>query len=100
MDTRATLQSAARTPDGGGGFTVTWTAVATVWIAQAAKTGDSDFGPDRSEPRTQYRVTLRRRADVTPGMRLVTAARTLWIDNVLDDGVHSQTMTLSCRDAP
>ena len=100
MDVRATLQAATRTPDGGGGFTVTWETVATVWIALDATTGDNDFGPDRSEPRTQYRVTLRRRADVAPGMRLVTAARTLWIGNVLDDGARSQIMTLLCRDAP
>jgi SPP1 family predicted phage head-tail adaptor len=100
FDTRAMLQQAVTTPDGGGGFSQSWSVVATVWIALEAQSGTDAVGPDVLDSRVRYRVTLRRRGDVAAGMRLVTSAHTLTIHDVLDDGTRSQTMILLCEDAP
>lgn len=100
FDTRATLQQAARSADGGGGFSESWTALATFWIALEVTGGGETFAAERLESRNQYRVTLRRRTDIVPGMRLVTPAQSLAIREVLDAGPRSQAMTLLCEDAP
>jgi head-tail adaptor len=98
MDIRATLQGATRTPDGGGGFSQGWNGIATVWIALEAVSAGESYGPGRLESPSRYRVTLRRRSDVAAGMRLVTAARTLVIQGVLDDGPRLPTIMLLCED--
>jgi len=100
LDTRASLEQAARTPDGGGGFVVAWTELAEIWIGVTPAGGEDSFGPDRLESRAHYRVTARRRRDVSAGMRLVTSAHTLLIHDVLDDGPRAQFITLLCEDAP
>jgi SPP1 family predicted phage head-tail adaptor len=99
MDIRAVLQNQVRTGDGGGGFSESWSNLATVWIALEVVGAQDVFGPDRQESRTRYRVRLRRRGDVAAGMRLTTAARILRIYGVLDEGPRAQAMTLLCEDA-
>ena len=100
LDTRASLQQAVRTGDGGGGFAVSWSEIADIWIALEAAGGADDFGPDRLESRARYRITARRRDDVSAGMRLVTSAHTLLVQAVLDEGPRAQFITLLCEDAP
>ena len=100
LDTRATLQQAVTSGDGGGGFAQDWQVVADIWIALKANGGGDTLGPQRLESRSRYRVALRRRADIAGGMRLVTSAHSLVIHDVLDDGPRSAVMTLLCEDAP
>ena len=97
LDQRVSLQAVARTGDGGGGASLTWSEFASVWAHVAPGSGTDDMGPDRSESVTGYRVRLRRRSDVAAGQRVVTSALTLTIQNVLDGGPRVATMTLLCE---
>jgi hypothetical protein len=50
------------------------------------------------QPRVQHRVTIRRNAAVTAGMRVMTGAAALAIDAILDDG--SPLIALVCEELP
>jgi SPP1 family predicted phage head-tail adaptor len=81
---RLTLESAIRTPDGGGGAAETWTTVAQVW-GQIRPTGGSEgFDADTVAGRISHEITLRYRADVVPAMRLVSGNRNFEIMAVID----------------
>ena len=91
---RAMIEAQTLVPDGGGGYTTSWTTLATVWAAVEPIGGADVFGPDANESRVRYRITLRRRTDVTAGMRVRVNARTFAIHAVLDDGARAQFITL------
>jgi SPP1 family predicted phage head-tail adaptor len=94
LNRRVALEAQTLNPDGGGGYSAGWNTVATVWAAVEPVSGADVFGPDASEARVRYRVTIRRRTDVFAGMRVNDAGRLFAIRAVLDDGPRSQFFTL------
>ena len=94
LNQRAALAAPVLTPDGGGGYSASWTTFANVWAAIEPTSGDDVFGPDADESRTRYRVTVKRRTDVTAAQRIVAGGRTFAIRAVLDDGPRSQFLML------
>lgn len=94
LNRRVALETQTLTPDGGGGYNAGWDTIATVWAAVEPVSGGEVFGPDASEARVKYRVTIRRRSDVFAGMRVNDAGRLFAIEAVLDDGPQSQFFTL------
>lgn len=99
LDQRARLLARTTSPDGGGGASLSWTELAEIWIAVETASGGEDFGASRLESRTRYRVTARRRDDVTAGTRLQTSTHLLSVLAVLDDGPRAPFMILLCEDA-
>ena len=91
---RATLEARRLTPDGAGGYSATWDAVALIWCAIEPVSGANVFGPDATESRVRYRITIRRRSDVIAGMRVTASGREFYIKSVLDDGPRAQFLTL------
>jgi SPP1 family predicted phage head-tail adaptor len=100
LNQRASVLAPTLTPDGGGGYSESWNAIATVWCKLEPQSGDDVFGPDAVEQRLRHRVTIRRLATVAAGQRLVLGSRTLWIHAVLDDGPQAPLMTLLCEELP
>ena len=100
LNQRAALQALTLVSDGGGGFSESWTTFATVWIALAPLTGSDVFGPDRNESQVCYRITLRRRDDVSAGQRVIVGTRSFTIIAVLDSGPQPQLMTLDAEAVP
>ncbi len=100
LNQRATLLANTLTADGGGGFTDTWEAFASVWVQVDPIGGDDGFGPGRLESRVRHRLTLRRRGDVAAGQRAMVGTRTFRIHTVIDAGPASPTMTLLCEELP
>jgi len=94
LNRRVALEAQTLTPDGGGGFSASWDAIATVWAAIEPLNGAEVFGPDASEARVRYRIIIRRRSDVLAGMRVNDGGRLFEIKAVLDDGPQSQSFTL------
>ncbi len=94
LNRRVTLEAQTLAPDGGGGYSASWDALATVWAAIEPIGGADVFVPDASEARVKYRVTIRRRSDVLAGMRVNDGGRLFAIHTVLDDGPQSQFLTL------
>lgn len=81
---RLSLETAIRTPDGGGGAVETWTTVAQVW-GQIRPTGGSEgFDADAVTSRISHEVMLRYRAGVVPAMRLASGNRRFDIMAVID----------------
>ena len=74
MSERITLQSESRTADGYGGFTITWTDVATVWAKVESISGREASAAGQVEWSQKYRITIRKRA-------LDPAYRVKWATN-------------------
>jgi SPP1 family predicted phage head-tail adaptor len=100
LNQRASILAPTLTPDGGGGFSESWNAIATVWCQLEPQSGDDVFGPDAVEQRLRHRVMIRRLATVAAGQRLAIGSRTLRIHAVLDDGPQAPLMTLLCEELP
>lgn len=100
LNQRAALQAPTLTPDGGGGFSESWTTFASVWIALEPLSGADVFGSDRNESRIRHRVRLRRIAGVSAGQRALVGARSFAIHAVLDPGPQISLMNLICEELP
>jgi len=100
LNQRATLLAPTLTPDGGGGYSESWNAIATIWCSIDPQSGDDVFGPDATEQRVRHRVTIRRLASVAAGQRLTIGSRTLRIHDVLDAGPQAPLITLLCEELP
>jgi SPP1 family predicted phage head-tail adaptor len=98
LNQRASILARTMTPDGGGGFSESWNAIATVWAKLETSSGADVFGPDTTEQRNRTRVTIRQRGDVAAGQRVTIGSRTLRIHNVLDDG--GAVIALLCEELP
>lgn len=94
---RVTIQSATETADGQGGLAKAWTALATVWAnVVAAGPGRESLATSAVRPILNYAVTIRRRTDVTPQMRVVWGDKTLQVEGVRDPDGRRVWTTLDC----
>ena len=86
---RLTLEAASRAPDGGGGATETWNAIAQAWGHIRPVGGVETVDADGLVSRVSHEITLRYRADIAPAMRLVSGSRRFEIIAVMDiEEVH------------
>ncbi|MCR5858913.1 phage head closure protein [Mesorhizobium sp. J428] len=84
LRTELVLEEASRTPDGAGGFTESWTQIATVFARLQAIVAREKFGADQTIEEVTHRVTIRHRPDVASGMRFVMGDRILSVLTVHD----------------
>jgi SPP1 family predicted phage head-tail adaptor len=84
MRERFVLEQPVRAPDGGGGATIVWEAVAELWAAARPITGDERLRHDQLSGRLTHEVWLRYRAGVLPAMRLRQDTRIYEIVAVLE----------------
>lgn len=80
---RVTLEQQARVADGGGGVTVTWTAVTDLWAELKNLSGAEPFVAEGLQGKVSHEITIRKRTDVVPAMRLRQGARIFVIQAVL-----------------
>jgi SPP1 family predicted phage head-tail adaptor len=97
---RATLLSQTLAPDGGGGFSESWQAVAAVWIKIAPLGVTEIAAADARQARVRHRIVLRARADLAAGMRLATLDRSFAIRAVLAGDAGNPLVTLLCEELP
>lgn len=79
-----TLEAMTTVPDGAGGFTQSWTGVATLHAALEPVAAVPRFGADQALPTVTHTVTLRARADLTSGMRFAAEGRVFPIETIHD----------------
>lgn len=79
-----TLEEATRVADGAGGFTPTWTAVATVFAALEPVAAVRRPGADQALQSVTHTVTLRARSGLTSGMRFTSGGRVFAIETIHD----------------
>ena len=81
---RLTLEQPVRTPDGGGGASVSWEPVADLWAHVRPISGDERLAHDQVAGRLTHQVWIRHRTGVVPAMRFRDGARIYEIVAVLD----------------
>lgn len=86
LDQRVTLQSLSATTDAGGGRVETWAEVATIWAKVTPASGRERLETGQLESPAKYRVTIRRRTDITAKHRLLWQGKPL---NIRFDGFNS-----------
>jgi SPP1 family predicted phage head-tail adaptor len=96
---RVTFLAPSVTLDDGGGQTLVWQDAATVWARILSLGGAEILRASEIVPRTQYRATIRYRADITSAMRISFGAKTLDIDAVYDADGEGVVLTIDCHEA-
>jgi len=81
---RLTLEAPAEIDDGEGGVMRSWNAVADLWAAVRPLAMDEKTITDRETPLLKYRVTLRRRDDLSEANRFRLGSRILIVRAVRD----------------
>lgn len=81
---RIAVERPVETPDGSGGATLDWQPLATLWAAIEPLGAAESTDADRLATRITHRVTIRFRADVEGGMRLIHRGRSLRIAALRD----------------
>lgn len=69
MTERVVIQSETRTADGQGGFTITWSDVATVWAKVESVSGREASAAGQVEWTQRYRIWIRKRS-IDPAHRV------------------------------
>ena len=94
---RLTLEQPIRTPDGGGGASVTWQPVTELWAHVRPISGDERLEHDQVAGRLTHQVRIRHRAGVVPAMRFRDGARIYEIVAVLDS-LHRTYLKCLCEE--
>jgi len=93
---RVTLEKPAATPDGGGGETVTWTTVKTVWADVEPVVRPEQIQAGRRVNPVEYEITMRRRTDIAPDWRVKFLGRSLAIRSMTPIGARRLYLVLTC----
>jgi len=81
---RMTLEAPDEMPDGAGGVTRNWSALAQIWAALEPLGGGDGVVADKRVARLTHRVVMRMRRDVSLNHRLRLGARSFTIRSVRD----------------
>lgn len=95
---RLVLEQPVEVTDGAGGATRSFAPVVTVWANMVWLGGDERWQQGRPEQAASLRITLRWRAGVTAGMRLVDGARMFDIRSVGDPDGARHTLVCLCEE--
>jgi SPP1 family predicted phage head-tail adaptor len=98
LRTELTIEQASPSPDGMGGFTETWTALATVFGRLEPVSARSTFGADQRLETVSHRITIRQRDDVSSGMRFVHKGRVFEIMTVRDPDETGRYLVCETRE--
>jgi SPP1 family predicted phage head-tail adaptor len=96
--TELSLQQATLTQDGMGGHVESWAEVATVFALIEPISAEARFGSDQSLETTTHRITMRHRAHVASGMRLVRGERVFELLTVHDPDESGRYLVCRARE--
>ena len=95
---RVSLESASKTPDGGGGSSIVWQEVAAVWVAITPLKGRELMAAGQFASRLTHEITMRYRAQVLPQMRLRKGNRIFAIKAVIDMDEKQRWLRVLCEE--
>lgn len=81
---QVTVQAETQTADGGGGYTLGWTNLMTVWAEIKPLNGSKVFVAHHLEGHVTHHVTMRYQSGITTDMRLIYGARLFNIRAVMN----------------
>jgi len=97
LDQRVTLQRPDSAPDGRGGVTKGWSDIATVWARVRPISGRERAAAGQIEAAATYRVTIRRRTDITADCRIVWQGIVMNIRSVPASGSRAMWTVIDCE---
>lgn len=97
LDQRIVIQAESRTADAYGGAALAWTDLATVWAKARPVSGRERLAGGAVSAPALYRFTIRRRSDVTEGMRVMWNSRAFNVRFIGDAGVRDGFMSLEAE---
>jgi len=104
LDKRVTIQARSESDDGGGGVTITWANVATVWASVAPGTGREFTAAQQTMPDLSHVVTVRYRTGLTAKHRFVYISRgttrTFAIHAINDPLERHEHLVCFCEEEP
>lgn len=95
---RVTLEQVTQTPDGGGGSTETWTAVASLWASIDPISGSESLIAERVAGAITHTIHIRHRSGVTPAMRFRLGTRIFEITAVIDPDERRRHLKCLCHE--
>lgn len=99
---RATLEAQTDLPDGAGGFTRQWAALADHWVAITASSGEECYEGSRQASRVTHRIRLRCTRALRPraNQRFTIGSRIFDIRAVFDTDGRGRFLTCLCEETP
>jgi SPP1 family predicted phage head-tail adaptor len=91
---RVVIETPATAPDGAGGATATWDVLGTVWALVEPVAGTERIVAGQLTGVVTHVVTMRFRADVTGGMRVLYRGRTYRVLVAYDPDERRRYLTL------
>jgi SPP1 family predicted phage head-tail adaptor len=98
MRQRVTLQKPVETTDAGGGRSITWTDVETVWAGFRPLSGRETIHAMGLANPVSHRVEIRHRTDIEPSWRLSYDGRLFSIQSVVDPDERKKTLRLMVQE--
>ena len=98
LNQRITLQQQVSTSDGGGGFSIAWQDVATLWAEIAPHRSSEPFLHDKLMLHNLHRITIRYRSDVAANMRFIFGSRIFLIIGITNVDEQKHTLEISVRE--
>lgn len=95
---RIRIESASRTPDGGGGASETWTLLTEAWAAIREPGGRETVTAEALQGEAITEIWLRYRSDVTAAQRVTFGARTFDIRAALDPDGRRRWLRCLCSE--
>lgn len=93
---RLVIEQPMRVPDGGGGATITWTALATVWGAIEPLRGGESVEAEALASRVSHRIRIRHRAGLSSDMRFRDGGRIFSIRSLNDPDGRRRWLDCLC----
>ena len=84
MRHRITIQEKNLVDDGQGGFTNTWSDVATVWASIKEAKASEKLWAERLEQNITHRMAIRYRANLSTDMQIIYDGRTFQLHGIQD----------------
>lgn len=94
---RCRIEQETRSADGGGGFTISWTEVCTVWAKVWPVISREALSAERLEARVDTLIVIRYRAGLNAGMRATVDGVSYQIHGVIDPQSRREWLELNCQ---
>ncbi len=95
---KITFQSESESADSGGGYTLSWTNVSTVWAEvkplASSRTSAERLQAGQLEDKVIYKVTTRYLSGITPKMRILFGTRVFNIRSVINLGEKDELLEI------
>ena len=95
---RISIEQLARTPDGQGGFTESWSEFASVWAAIEPASASERYFAQRIESNISHKITIRWLDNVKSEMRIIFEGRIFQIHGVRRINEERWFMTIDCME--